>query len=147
MESLPHKYVVSARSGHSDPLVTLKCENLNELVSAPPKQFGGPGDQWSPEDLFVAAIADCFVLTFRAIARGKKLVWTEIECEVAATLERLDGKTRFTNVKIRPTLEIVGSESEKAQKILQQAEDSCLITNSLSCEVHLHDLKISELTS
>ena len=76
MQDLPHRYNVSA-SAEAEGNIVLQAENLPQLVSAPPAQFGGPGDQWSPEDLLVASIADCFILTFRAVARASKLDWSE----------------------------------------------------------------------
>jgi organic hydroperoxide reductase OsmC/OhrA len=35
-------------------------------------QLGGPGGQWSPETLLVAAAAECFILTFRAVAAWRE---------------------------------------------------------------------------
>jgi hypothetical protein len=35
-----------------------------------PREFDGRGNQWSPESLLAAALADCFVLSFRAVAVG-----------------------------------------------------------------------------
>jgi organic hydroperoxide reductase OsmC/OhrA len=67
MHPLPHHYNVSIRAGEEGS-VEITSPGLSTLVSAPPVEFGGPGDLWSPETLIVAAVADCFVFTFRAIA-------------------------------------------------------------------------------
>src|SRR5262249_3918607 len=67
MEPHPHRYDVHARAG-TEGSVLVESRGLPTLRTAPPTQYGGPGDQWSPETLLVAAAADCFVLTFRAIA-------------------------------------------------------------------------------
>ena len=69
MQQLPHSYVVSA-SAEAESNVTLSSDGLESVTSAPPEAFGGPGDLWSPETLLVAAVADCFILSFRAIARA-----------------------------------------------------------------------------
>ena len=68
MKPLPHDYSVSG-SAESTGSVRLSGDQLPALESAPPKEFDGPGDKWSPEELFLAAVVDCFILTFRAIAR------------------------------------------------------------------------------
>ena len=78
MQDLPHHYHVNA-SAEAEGNIALKAEDLPQLVTAPPAEFGGPGDQWSPETLLVGAVADCFILTFRAIARASKLEWTRLE--------------------------------------------------------------------
>src|SRR5262245_25270075 len=79
MEQLPHHYRVTA-AGAADGAVELQGDRLPVLRSASPSQFGGPGNLWSPETLLVAALADCFILTFRAIARASKLSWLSLEC-------------------------------------------------------------------
>ncbi len=137
MQDFPHHYTVSA-SGRPESQVTLKADNLPELVTAPPLAFGGPGDCWSPEDLLVGSIADCFILTFRAIARASKLEWTDLSCTVEGTLDRIDRVTRFNHFKVTATLLVpAGTDTEKAGKLLEKAESSCLITRSLAAETHL----------
>lgn len=42
-------------------------------MTAPPVQFGGDGKEWSPEDLFVAAVADCYLFSFKADCFGDAL--------------------------------------------------------------------------
>ena len=52
MQDLPHYYHVNA-SAEAEGNVTLKANEVPQLVTAPPAEFGGPGDQWSPETLLV----------------------------------------------------------------------------------------------
>jgi organic hydroperoxide reductase OsmC/OhrA len=119
MQDLPHHYHVSANA-EAEGNIALKADDLPQLISAPPAEFGGPGDQWSPEHLLVASVADCFVLTFRAIARASKLEWSNLESTVRATLTVAEG-----------------TDIDKAQRLMEKAEAACLITNSLSAEAHL----------
>lgn len=137
MEKLPHHYKVTALAA-PDEDVSLTSDGLTSLPSAPPVEFGGPGDRWSPETLLVAAVADCFVLSFRAIARASNLQWNALRCEVEGTLERVERTTRFTEFRVRAALRIPPDTSEtRAQRILEKSEESCLITNSLSGRTHL----------
>jgi organic hydroperoxide reductase OsmC/OhrA len=131
MQPLPHHYSVAAiSSGEGD--VPLSSDRLPSLPSAPPAEYGGPGDRWSPETLLVAAVADCFVLTFRGVARASKLSWSEIRCDVEGTLDRVEGVTQFTEFLVRASLKVPAETSEAlARRVLQRAEDSCLIVNSL----------------
>ena len=137
MTELPHHYKASAEAEH-DGDVSLTSSGLQSLVSAPPVEFGGPGDKWSPETLLVASVADCFVLSFRAIARASKLSWTSISCEVEGTLERKDRTTKFTQFAVHATLFVPsGTDEERAHRLLEKAEENCLITSSLSAVTHL----------
>lgn len=139
---LPHEYVCQA-SARPEGVVTLVSSGLPDLDTAPPAEFGGPGDQWSPETLLTGAIADCFILTFRAIARISKLEWSNLECRVEAKLDRknLDEKskvTRFTEIKVVATLDVPAeTNTEAAERILHKAEKGCLVTNSLLAETRL----------
>jgi peroxiredoxin-like protein len=103
------------------------------LPISPPAEFDGPGDQWSPETLFVGAVTSCFILTFRAVARASKLAWTDLDCHAAGTLDRADGTTRFAQLELRARLTVPpGTDTEKARRLLEKAEKACLITNSLA---------------
>jgi organic hydroperoxide reductase OsmC/OhrA len=110
----------------------MRSAGLPELVCAAPAQFGGAGDRWSPETLCVGAVAACFVLTFKAIARASKLPWSALRCEVEGTLDRVDRAPQFTAFLVRATLQVpAGTSLEQAHRLLERAEQSCLITNSL----------------
>ena len=138
MQDLPHHYVVNA-SAEEGEHVTIKATDLPEIASDAPAQFGGPGGKWSPEELMMAAVADCFILTFRAIAKASKLEWLSIDCSVDGTLERVERATQFTAVTVSAKL-MLGTEADasKAEKLLHKSEEACLITNSLTAETHLN---------
>lgn len=137
MQDFPHEYSAAALADEEGE-VELESERLASLASAPPSEFGGPGDRWSPETLLVAAVADCFVLTFRAIARASKLPWVSIKCEVAGTLDRVERVTQFTEFQVRASLRVpAGTNEERAQRLLARAEETCLVTNSLKAKSHL----------
>jgi len=118
--------------------VALEGDRLPTLRSAPPIEFDGPGDQWSPETLFVAAVADCYVLTFRALAGVFKLTWTSMTCEVVGMVDRVDRVTQFTDFSLCARLTVPhGTDEEHARRLLDRAKHACLVTNSLKAPVHL----------
>jgi len=137
MQDFPHCYKIVAAAG-SEGDVSLACDGLDSIFCAPPVEFGGPGDRWSPETLLVAAVGNCFVLSFRGIARASRLSWISLKCEAEGILDREEGTTRFTGFTVHAELLVPqDTNEEKALRILQKAEDSCLITNSLSASTHL----------
>ncbi len=132
MHPYPHTYAVTA-SGTDAGLVPLASEGLPTIDSAPPPQFDGPAGIWSPETLLVAAVADCFVLSFRAVARASSFPWERIECRVDGTLARVEGVTRFTAYHTQIRLIVAaGTDAAKAHKLLERAEQVCLVSNSLN---------------
>ena len=137
MTSYPHHYIVKA-SAQQQGLVEARTDGVTPINSAPPSDFGGPGDQWSPETLLMAAIANCLILSFRAIARASKLDWQEITCNARGTLDRVDGVTRFTEVILTATLRVPsGANEARAERLLEKAKQTCFITNSLAAECQL----------
>ena len=145
MQPLPHYYEVTAMAnekGHME----ITSNGLTPLISAPPVEFGGPGNLWSPETLMMAAAADCFVLTFRAIANMSRLCWTSLVCDAKGTLDRSDGAMRFTSIQLYAHLLLpAGADEEKAQKILEKTHKSCIVGNSLKFESTLNvDVTVEE---
>jgi organic hydroperoxide reductase OsmC/OhrA len=131
MHPFPHVYTVSAR-GASTGSVAVTSPRLPEIATAPPEEFGGPGDLWSPEALLCAAVADCFILTFRALAGASKLAWTDLACRVEGVLDRVDGGLQFTRYTTHATLAIPApADAARARTLLEKAEEKCLVANSL----------------
>jgi organic hydroperoxide reductase OsmC/OhrA len=141
MLDFPHHYAVAASAGNEGD-VELTSPRLTPLRSASPAEFDGPGDRWSPETLLVGAVADCFILTFRAVARASRLSWTSIRCDVTGTLDRVDRTTQFTDIRIHASLAVPADvDPGAARRALEKSERSCLVTNSLKAGVHL-DLEV-----
>jgi peroxiredoxin-like protein len=137
MHAFPHRYVVSSSASPAG-FVALAADGLAGIESAPPKEFDGPGNLWSPESLLTAAVNDCFVLGFRAIATGSKFSWTSLKSHTEGTLDKVEGKMRFTKFVTHAILQVpAGTDVERAKKLLEKAEQVCLIANSLLAERHL----------
>jgi organic hydroperoxide reductase OsmC/OhrA len=137
MQDLPHHYSASAASTPEGE-ITLASQGLASLASAAPVEFGGPGNRWSPETLLVAAVADCFTLSFRAVAAASKLAWTSLDVSATGTLDKVEKATRFTQIDVRAVLSVpAGVDAARAQRLLERAEQICLISNSLVCPRHL----------
>lgn len=137
MQEFPHFYHATARAA-ADSHVEVGAEDFPQIVTGPPVEFGGPGNQWSPEHLLVGTVANCFILTFRAVARHRKLEWTHLECSPMGVLERIDRETRFTRFTLNAKLTVPpGTDIQKAEQLLHRAEAGCLITKSLLADTDL----------
>ena len=153
MQPFPHRYVATAKASASTD-VELGGPGLSVLHSASPTEFGGPGDRWSPETLLTAAVGDCLILTFRAVAHASGLAWNSLTCDVTGTLDRVERTTRFTAFEVRARLHVpTGTNPDRARQALEKAERTCLISNSLIAGIRLIPTievapePVSELTS
>lgn len=107
------------------------------VFSAPPEFHGLPG-QWTPEHLFVASVASCFISTFSGMAEYSKLEFRSLSLEVEGVIEKDEGGWRFTRVVVRPRLKLAHApDAERANRLLQKAEKACLVARSLACPVAL----------
>ena len=137
MREFPHHYTATAAVVPHNGVV-LHSEGLTPLMTDAPVEFDGPGDRWSPETLLTAAIADCFALTFRGVAKYAKLPWIALACRVTGTLDRVDRVTQFTAFTVHASLQLpVNANIDQAERLLERSEQACLISNSLKGRVSL----------
>ncbi len=118
---------------------TLTLDGRPQITVGTPPEFGGHEDVVSPEELFCASVATCFITTFFTIAEKRKLHYRSIISRAHGVLERdEDRKRRFTSFVLTPELVIEREEDRKrAQKTLELSERLCLVTNSISSAIEL----------
>jgi organic hydroperoxide reductase OsmC/OhrA len=104
-------------------------------VASPP-EFRGEPDVWTPEDLLVAAVETCLLMTFTSIVQRRQLAVEAYYSEATGLLENVDGQYRFTRVVVKPTVVVADADSTEAVlAAIRDAHKDCLIANSLSAEV------------
>lgn len=105
-------------------------------VATPPEFPNGMEGIWSPEHLFVAAVSSCLMTTFLSIAENSTLEFTSFSCEAKGKLEMVDGELMMSEILLKPTV-VIQNEiyTNKAKRILQKAENACLISNSIKSKI------------
>jgi organic hydroperoxide reductase OsmC/OhrA len=144
MKPLPHSYDVTLTGGPTR-YATIATDGVPPLSSAPPKDFDGPGDAWSPEHLLLASVEACFMFTFQAAARGSNFDFIALDLSAHGTVDRKDGATRFTEIVLKPRLTLPkGADPERAHRVLDKGKTACLVTASLSVPVRLESEILAE---
>jgi len=82
--------------------ITFK-DGVAKTFSAAPA-YRGDGTKGDPEDMFVAALSSCHMLSFLAIAAKKKFVMTSYDDDAVGYLENDGGKLWMTRVILRPKI-------------------------------------------
>ena len=137
MKPLPHRYEVNI-AGTADGYAQLSSTGVADLRTAPPLEFDGPGDAWSPEQLLLAAVQSCFMMTFRAVAAASGIEFTSLGVEAEGTVDRANGRTRFTEIVLRPRVVApAGMDPVRLRRALEKAEHACLVSASLSTPIRL----------
>ena len=114
---------------------TIAFKNGQEIVttSASPAYKGDAGKP-DPEDLLVAALSSCHMLSFLAIAAKKKLTVNSYEDDAVGFLENDGGKLWITRVILRPKVAI-DTDAETLSHIHHLAHEACFIANSVKTSV------------
>lgn len=137
MKPLPHRYEVHLSGGPSGH-ACLSTPGVPELQAAPPREYDGPGDAWTPEHLLLASVEACFLFTLRAIARLSQVEFAALELETSGTVDRQEGTTRFTEIVLRPTI-TVPPDADRARvlHVLEKTKAKCLVSASLLAPIRL----------
>jgi len=102
MKPLPHDYEVTL-TGASAGYATVSAAGLPDLTTAPPAEYEGPGDAWSPEHLLLAAVNACFLFTFRAVAKASHLEFVEARrTQPAGSIAPAASRALRTSSFVRP---------------------------------------------
>lgn len=137
MKPLPHTYragLVGGPTGYA----ALSTPGPPDLRSAPPLEYDGPGDAWSPESLLLAAVEACFLFTLRAVAKASKVEFVSVDLHSEGTVDRQNGVTRFTEIVLRPRLTLASDgDRDRARSVLEKTKKACLVTASLSTPVRV----------
>jgi organic hydroperoxide reductase OsmC/OhrA len=103
------------------------------IASASPP-YRGDASKCDPEDMLVAALSSCHMLSFLAIAAKKKLTVTSYEDDAVGFLENNGGKLWMARVILRPKVTIDG-DAETLAQIHHLAHEACFIANSVKTDV------------
>ena len=99
--------------------------------------FRGEADKHNPEDLFVAAIASCHMLSYLALcARGGIRVLAYEDAATGTMKQDGKGGGRFEEVVLHPVVTISdAAQADEAVKLHERAHQVCFIANSCSVPI------------
>jgi peroxiredoxin-like protein len=105
-----------------------------QIQIASPPEFEGPEGIISPEDLFVAAAASCFMTTFIAFTKKMRFEHKAFTCEGTGTLEKGEKGFQFTKILLKTTVTVESEDLKaKAERALELSAKYCLVSNSMKC--------------
>ncbi|GGF25405.1 OsmC family protein [Subtercola lobariae] len=124
----------------------IRAEGKVELPSSADRTFHGDRDRWNPEELLLAALAECHMLSYLHVAVQHGLVVTAYEDSAVGTMEQVGQGGHFTSVTLRPVVTVAeASQAELADSLHHEASELCFIAQSVNFEV-LHEPRAVALT-
>jgi organic hydroperoxide reductase OsmC/OhrA len=133
---LPHHYTATVtRTARSR--ATLRAEGRPPIAAAPPPEFDGPPDLWSPEHLLLASLGLCLETTFDALAARDKLDVARWDATVEATLDRTPAGAELGGFRISVEIEVAPGDVARAQDVLARARRQCFVSHALRAPVEV----------
>jgi organic hydroperoxide reductase OsmC/OhrA len=125
-EAYPRNHAISFKNGQET------------LTASSSPAYRGDGSKADPEDLLVAALASCHMLSFLAIAAKKKLTVHSYQDDAIGFLENdsstAGGKLWIARVILRPHV-VIDADADTLAHIHHLAHEACFIANSVKTRV------------
>lgn len=116
-----------------DLLIT--AEGNAPIEGSADKPFRGTPERWNPEELLLAALAQCHMLSYLHVATRNGVVVTAYEDDATGTMEQVGDGGRFTSVTLRPIVTISAGDPGVARAIHAEASSLCFIASSVNFPV------------
>ncbi len=115
----------------------IRADGLPELPGTADPTFHGDRDRWNPEQLLLAALSQCHMLSYLHIAVKNGITVASYSDDAEGTLHlNRDGSGEFTEVVLRPNVVILNKDdAEKAQCLHAAANKVCFIARSVNFPV------------
>jgi organic hydroperoxide reductase OsmC/OhrA len=116
---------------------TVRTDGPPDIEGSADRTFRGAKDRWNPEQLLVAALSQCHLLSYLHVAADAGVVVTAYEDAAEGTMaEDGRGGGRFTEVVLRPRVTVADpATAEKARALHDKAHELCFIAASVSFPV------------
>lgn len=122
---------------------TIAVAGKPPLAGSSDPAFRGDPSRYNPEELLVASLSACHMLSYLHVCAVNGVVVTGYRDDAAGTMEETaDGGGAFTDVTLHPTVTITAdSDAAKAKSLHEEAHDLCFIANSVKFPVR-HEARI-----
>ena len=100
--------------------------------------YKGDANMVDPEEMLVASLSSCHMLSFLAIANKYKFIVDSYDDDAVGVLEKnADGHMAITHVTLRPRVKFGAAAPDDAthQQLHDKAHHACFIANSVKTEV------------
>lgn len=106
------------------------------LLGSSDVPFRGSADRWNPEELLLAALSQCHLLSYLHVAVNHGIVVTDYRDDAVATMiQTRDGGGHIESVTLRPVVTIAAGDPVIARAIHAEASQKCFIAASVNFPV------------
>ena len=116
---------------------TVTAEGPPALLGSADRTFHGDRERWNPEQLLLAALAQCHLLSYLHVCVEAGVVVTDYVDRATGTMQTApDGSGRFTEVVLHPEVTVADEAAvEPATQAHHRAHELCFIAGSVNFPV------------
>ena len=116
---------------------TVSANGKPSIEGSADRTFHGDADRWNPEELLLAALSQCHMLSFLHVAVSHGIVVTDYTDEPVGTMvQTAGGSGHFSSVILRPVVTVASAaDLETAAAYHHEASSKCFIANSVNFPV------------
>lgn len=124
----------------------LSSAATQSIAATADPHFGGDPALWNPEQLLVAAAANCHMLSYLALCARRGVVVLDYVDAATGTMTETPGTGgRFTAIELRPRVTVRGdTDVELARALHRDAGEQCYIAASLNLPVSHEPVIVTE---
>jgi organic hydroperoxide reductase OsmC/OhrA len=117
----------------------VKIDGKPDLVGSADPTFRGESEKFNPEDLLVAALSSCHMLSYLALCAQKNISVLGYRDKAWGVMKTTpNGGGRFEQVTLRPEVRVADKSKQALAKDLhEKAHSLCFIASSVSFDVHV----------
>ncbi len=115
----------------------VQVDGKPDLVGSADPAFRGESDKHNPEDLLVAALSSCHMLSYLALCARNRISVVSYRDEASGVMKTTpDGGGRFESVTLRPEVQIADETKQTlAEELHEKAHALCFIAGSMNFAV------------
>ena len=116
----------------------ISAENKPDIPGSSDPHFRGDKTRYNPEEMLVAALSSCHMLSYLHLCAVNKVIVLEYNDKATGTMmENPDGSGQLTETTLNPIVKVKDSSmNAKALELHEQAEKMCFIASSVNFPVH-----------
>lgn len=112
------------------------AEGKHPLEGSSDRAFHGDASRWNPEELLLAALSQCHMLSYLHVAASNGVVVTAYTDNAVGTMVQDNaGGGRFTSATLRPVVTISQGDPQLAKALHGEASGKCFIAASVNFPV------------
>jgi organic hydroperoxide reductase OsmC/OhrA len=113
----------------------IEIEGKPPLAGSSDPTFRGDASKHNPEDLLVASLSGCHMLSYLHLCASAGIEVVAYEDQASGRMAIKDRKMRFVEVTLAPKVTIAAGDLERAKALHEESHGACFIASSVNFPV------------